>query len=141
MCRSKPDPEQRGISLYPEDHIGRPEGSSPAFYPDVERCGVFGPLSDVDYPWSHDATDLGCNDFRSTKHNVYAARLSNAEGLGLTLRSDATQHVRCWVLPEMIRMLAADFSGHGSERHCKFGIPEEMKPGTRVQGRARFNAE
>jgi len=126
------------LSVYPEDHIGRAEGSTPAFYPDVTRCGVFGPLSDVDHAWSQDATDVGCNDFRSTKYNVFSATLSDAEGHGLTFRSDATQHVRCWVLPETTRMLAADYSGHGSEHHCKFGTPKEMEQGTQVRGTGGF---
>ncbi|VGO13587.1 Evolved beta-galactosidase subunit alpha [Pontiella desulfatans] len=129
------------LSIYPDDHIGRPVGSSPAFYPDVKRCGVFGPLSDVDYPWSQDATDLGCNDFRSTKYNVFTASLSDADGNGLRFNSDASQHVRCWVLPKMTRMLAADYSGHGSEHHCKFGTPREMNSGTVVVGRATFEVK
>lgn len=129
------------LSIYPHDHIGRAEGTSPAFYPNVELCGVFGPLTDVEHPWAQDATDLGSNDFRSTKYNVFSARLSNAGGHGLTLKSDASQHVRCWVLPDAIRMLAADYSGHGSEHHCKFGTPREMVTATLVEGVATFKTK
>jgi hypothetical protein len=129
------------LSTYPADHIGRPVGSSPAFYPEVKRCGVFGPLSNVDHPWSQDATDLGSNDFRSTKYNVFTASLSDSDGNGLQFNSDASQHVRCWVLPQMLRMLAADYSGHGSEHHCKFGTPREMKLGEVVEGSATFEVK
>jgi len=129
------------LSIYPEDHIGRPEGTSPAFYPNVERCGVFGPLTDVDYSWSYDATDLGSNDFRSTKYNVFTASLSNTDDSGLIFNSDATQHVRCWVMPNMTRMLVADFSGHASERHCRFGSPKEVTSETIVQGKASFEVK
>lgn len=126
------------LSVYPDDHIGRPEGHAPAFYPGVPLSGVFGPLSQPSYPWSHDATELGSNDFRSTKYNFLAASLRDKNGSGLFLKASGDQHLRCWVLKDKICMLVADYSGYGSERHCEFGVPKLMKPGERVSGRAHF---
>jgi len=126
------------LSVYPDEHIGRPQGHAPAFHPRVPLCGIFGPLSQPSYPWSHDATELGCNDFRSTKYQVIEASLRDKNGGGLFLKANGAQHLRCWVLKDKIRMLVADYSGYGSERHCEFGVPKTMKPGERVSGKAVF---
>lgn len=126
------------LSFYPGDHIGRPEGDAPAFFPGVALSGVFGPLSKPNYPWSHDGTKRGSNDFRSTKYNVRSASLRDKNGAGLYVKSNGDQHIRAWVLDKKIRLLVADYSGYGSERHCKYGAPKTMKPGQRVSGKAVF---
>lgn len=51
------------VSAYPDDHIGRPEGHAPAFYPGVPLSGVFGPLSQPSYSWSHEAVDDEADGF------------------------------------------------------------------------------
>jgi hypothetical protein len=126
------------LSFYPADHIGRPEGDALAFFPGVALSGVFGPLSKPNHPWSHDGTKRGSNDFRSTKYNVRSASLRDKNGAGLFVNSNGDQHTRAWVLDEKIRFLVADYSGYGSERHCKYGAPKAMKPSERVSGKAAF---
>lgn len=126
------------LSFYPSDHIGRPEGHAPAFYPGVALSGVFGPLSKPNYPWSHDGTKLGSNDFRSTKYDVRSASLRDKDGVGLFLESNGDQHIRAWVLDDKVRFLVADYSGYGSERHCKYGEPKSLKPGANIRGSVTF---
>jgi hypothetical protein len=106
-------------SGYPDDHIGRPHGLAMAFYPDGAKVGQAGPRTAPTWPWSHDANDLGSNDFRATRFNVSLAMLLGpshggmAEGLGMQC-ADAHQHVRCWVDGDRIRMLVADYANEGA---------------------------
>ncbi|GMV37317.1 MAG: hypothetical protein AMXMBFR61_18250 [Fimbriimonadales bacterium] len=89
---------------YPQDHIGRPRGSSPAF-----RKGGDG--VPPQRPWAWDNTPLGCNDFRSTKRNVYWASLHAEAGRGVTLLSDGTQSVRAAVEPDRIDLHILQWTG------------------------------
>jgi len=101
-------------SWYPDGHIGRPEGSAPAFRDAAAwPQAVWGqtPL----WPWELDSTAEGTNDFRSSKFNILWASLTNAQGQGLRVDSDGRQSVRAWVDRDTVKLLVSDFANGGSE--------------------------
>ena len=101
-------------SYYPEGHIGRPEGSAPAFRDAAAwPQAVWGQTPP--WPWELDQTAEGTNDFRSSKFNIVWASLTNAEGQGLRVDSDGRQTVRAWVDRDRVRLLVSDFANGGSE--------------------------
>ncbi|MCL2660752.1 MAG: hypothetical protein FWD64_09585, partial [Acidobacteriaceae bacterium] len=65
-------------SVYPEDHIGRLEGSAKAL-PDPSLVSKAGTWMEVAYreqptwPWHMDANELGTRDFRSTRRDIWRA--------------------------------------------------------------------
>lgn len=126
-------------TAYPPDHIGRPVGTTKAFYEGVPMMGIAGPAQQPAWPWSHDANPLGCNDFRSTKLNVEEAALSADNGAGVKLAGDGTQHVRLWADDLAIRMLIADYANEGGASFfSEHVVPDKhLVPGDRVQGTAR----
>lgn len=100
-------------STYPDDHIGRTEGTAVAFpegtRPDHEEIRL-----GSDRPWKDDATSHGSNDFRGTKRNVYTAALVNDHGAGVQLRSEGDHHVRAQVRSESVDLLALERSLSGT---------------------------
>ena len=101
-------------SYYPDGHIGRPEGSAPAF----RDASAWAPAvwgQTPPWPWELDQTAEGTNDFRSSKFNVLWASLTNAEDQGLRVDSDGRQTVRAWVDGDRVRLLISDFFNGGSE--------------------------
>ena len=130
-------------TVYPKDHIARLEGVADAFV-GAEISGTAGPVSKPDYPWRHDTNELGTNDFRSTKENIFRAYLSNSKGDGPALVSDGKQHVRCWVEGDMTRMLVSEYNNPGSERFFRRHAAAEdkpLKPGDRIRGSIRFTTK
>jgi hypothetical protein len=100
-------------NFYPDDHIGRAEGTTTAFVKDVPLCGLGGPRQKPNGSWSQDGNKYGTNDFRSTKLNIFEASLLSAEGNGVRVLSDGSQHVRSWVDGDRVRLLAADYANEG----------------------------
>lgn len=99
-------------STYPEDHIGRTEGTAVAF-PDGSRPDHEGIRLGTDRPWKDDATSHGSNDFRGTKRNVYTAGLAREEA-GIRLLSAGDHHVRAQVRSESIDLLVLERSLSGT---------------------------
>lgn len=91
-------------NVYPDDHIGRPRGSAPAF-------AAHGEQLPPTWPWSQDNTPLGSNDFRSTKRHINTAGIRYPEGPGMIVLSDGTQHVRALVEGERITLHVNDWYG------------------------------
>jgi hypothetical protein len=101
-------------SYYPEGHIGRPEGSAPAFRDAAAwPAAIWGETPP--WPWELDSTAEGTNDFRSSKFNILWASLTNAQDQGLRVDSDGSQTVRAWVDRDRVRFLVSDFANGGSE--------------------------
>lgn len=101
-------------SYYPAGHIGRPEGTAPAFRdPSAWPPAIAGEAPP--WPWPLDSTAEGTNDFRSSKFNILWASLTNAQNQGLRVDSDGRQTVRAWVDGNRVRLLVSDFSNGGSE--------------------------
>jgi len=120
--------KREGIwSVYPPDHIGRNEGEAEAFPIDV-RLGPAGPEWIPEWPYASDTNELGSNDFRSTKENIRWASLTDDEGWGLRIESDARHHIRAWVDKLTVRVLVAFYNNPGAERFFRSHARLEDRP-------------
>jgi hypothetical protein len=128
-------------SYYPDGHIGRPEGTAPAFR-DLSAWppAIWGQAPP--WPWELDNTAEGTNDFRSSKFNILWAALSNAQGPGLRVDSDGRQTVRAWVDRDRVRLLVSDFSNGGSEvflRQTHYAHEQKtLRKGSVISGSVRL---
>jgi beta-galactosidase len=78
--------------IYPDDFIGRTQGSARAWRD--KKYGKEEWNKRPTWPWSKDQTEMGTNDFRSVKYNIYEASLINPKGEGLAVHANADVHVR-----------------------------------------------
>jgi hypothetical protein len=122
------------FSYYPEDHIGRPVGEAVA-HPAVPQNVPPGdrPYGLDDHPW-------GCNDFRSTKRNIFTASLTDEEGSGVQVVSDGTQHIRASVGTHEIVLDVLDHYGGMSWTYNNgyhYGPGRTIKPGEVLKGTVR----
>ena len=113
-------------TVYPEDHIGRPEGQAKAFRD--AKWPIIKPHTEPPWPWSLDSNALGTNDFRSTKRNIIWACLKNVDGYGIFVRSNGKQSTRCYVDDDRIRLLVAGHSTGGRDGLSFGHLGEEQKP-------------
>jgi len=103
-------------SVYPEDHVGRPEGTAKAL-PDPSLVAKAGSWMETAYrerptwPWFMDANALGTRDFRATRRNILRAALKDSAGNGITVVSDGAQHTRSFLDANRIALLVACYSG------------------------------
>lgn len=113
-------------SVYPEDHIGRPQGQARAFRrrsrPSVKSH------TEPHWPWKLDSNALGTNDFRSTKRNIIWASLIDTNNHGILIRSDGEQSTRSYVEGDRIRLLVAEHSTGGRDGVSFGHLGEEQKP-------------
>ena len=73
--------------VFPEDHISRTVGVARAMR-DAKWGAANAPESTrPTWPWSLDQTDLGTNDFRAIKFNIYSAVLRSPTGAGVEVRA------------------------------------------------------
>jgi len=91
-------------SVYPSGHIGRNLGETRAF----ARHGSRLPPT---WPCEQDNSPLGCNDFRGTKRNIDWAAISGADGAGVCVLSDGSQHFRATVQFDRIVCHVNDWYG------------------------------
>jgi len=82
--------------IYPEDHIGRPEGTAKAFRSNNEEKLIQNSLPQ--WPWYLDSTDRGIKDFRCTKFNIYQGCIFNSKGDGIMAKANADAHIRSSVV-------------------------------------------
>jgi len=125
-------------SVYPDDHIGRPEGEAKAFR------GADFPTVDIrtapPWPWSLDSNALGTRDFRATRRGIVWASLTDSDGSGIVVRSDGSQQSRAFVDGRRIGIVVSDFyaAGTGDFTHFEFLRKEEfakpMNAGTELRG-------
>jgi hypothetical protein len=101
-------------SWYPEDHIGRLTGTAKAF-PGHPACGLAGPRTQPTWPWAEDQNEYGCNDFRSTKCNIFLAQLTDGDGIGLRAVAAADRHAHAWMDGGRAHLLVADYVNDGAE--------------------------
>ncbi|MEN8118135.1 MAG: glycoside hydrolase family 2 TIM barrel-domain containing protein [Bacteroidota bacterium] len=127
-------------SWYPDNHIGRPNGiavpfGDKAFFPEE-----FGQVPEND--WCYDANQLGTNDFRATRENIYWASLTSATGTGVTVLSDGTQAFRSFVDGDKgISFLVAGYSTGGGDLFFSGHYKDERKKlqkGSPVKGTVRL---
>jgi hypothetical protein len=127
-------------SSYPEDHIGRPQGTAAAFEKGVPPSGVAGPRLEPNWSWSRDGNRHGSNDFRSTKLNMIEASLLSEAGNGLRALSDGSQHIRCWADGDRVRLLAADYANEGLPLCFAEYVtqPRPLQAGSQVESTVRI---
>jgi len=100
-------------SVYPDDHISRPAGKAELFYSGIPSN--VNPRVEPTWSWSMDYNQLGSNDFRSTRRNIWYAGLTQATGGKVTAVSNGKQHWRSWLNKDKIQFLVADFVTAGDE--------------------------
>lgn len=100
-------------SVYPNDHISRPVGEADLFYAGVPDN--IDPRVEPTTSWSMDYNELGSNDFRSTRRNIWYAGLKNENGNKVTATSNGEQHWRSWLWKNKVCFLVADFVTAGEE--------------------------
>jgi hypothetical protein len=84
--------------VYPEDHIGRPQGIAFAHTAGIGE--TFPPyLTPPKHPWRLDANEYGARDFRTTKYNILEAQLLAPDHCGIHVDSDGTANVRVCLAP------------------------------------------
>lgn len=128
-------------SWYPENHIGRTNGKAVPFGEKAFRIEAFGQVPKDD--WCFDANQLGANDFRATRENIYWAALTNKQGTGVTVLSDGKQAFRSFVDGEnKISFLVAGYStgggdlffgGHYSDERRKLEPGSNMISSVKIQ--------
>ena len=120
--------KRKGLwTVYPEDHIGRLEGSAKAFV-GHEFTGVAGPTAEPHYPWKDDTNELGTNDFRSTKNAIFWASLTTPQGLGVAALANGDRAFRSWVNGSSVSFLVAGYTNGGAEIFFASHLEDERKP-------------
>ena len=113
-------------SVYPADHISRPVGEASLFYEGIPA--KVNPRMEPAWSWSMDYNELGSNDFRSTRRNIWYAGLKDQTGSTITVRSNGEQHWRSWLANDKIRFLVADFVTAGNEMFLEGYYAPYRKP-------------
>jgi len=122
-------------SVYPADHISRPVGEACLFYEGLPA--KVNPRTEPAWSWSMDYNELGSNDFRSTRRNIWYAGLKDGNGSKITVPSNGKQHWRSWLEKDKIRFLVADFVTAGNEMFLSSYYAPYRKPlkkGDRIGG-------
>ena len=97
QCREIAWRRETEWDVYPDDHIGRPEGRAQARMAQKTGeipCPPY--LSKPEWPWRLDENEYGTRDFRATKYNIYEAELVGARGSGLRVACIAAHQARHW---------------------------------------------
>ena len=82
-------------TVYPDDHIGRPVGSTESGRD--ARWPATAPGIRPTWPWAYDESPLGTNDFRATRTGIRRVSLVDKGGVGLHVTSDGSQAARAWL--------------------------------------------
>lgn len=104
---------------YPEDHIGRPEGTAQFYYADGKDAIEIGPREQPTAPWSHDNTVYGSNDFRSTKEDIRRARLRSATASFNVFADGDGTHIHAIRLGSVTRASVLNHTNAGYERFLR----------------------
>lgn len=89
-------------------------GRALSFYSDVPQDA--NPRTEPTWSWSKDYSEIGSNDFRSTRRNIWLAGLDDQVGKGqILIVSNGHQHWRCWKEGKKTHFLIADFVAAGDE--------------------------
>jgi hypothetical protein len=91
-------------TVYPDDHIGRLEGTVQAH---ADTSQAVPPRQ----PYAQDDTPLGTNDFRSTKRNFVNATLLDTEGYGIGIEAVGAQCLRAALSADLIEVNVNDWFG------------------------------
>jgi beta-galactosidase len=117
-------------SVYPADHIGRPQGQTRAF---AGHSDLVPPA----WPWAQDNSPMGCNDFRSTKRHIDWASISDPAGAGVWVQSNGSQHLRAMVASDRVRVFINDWYGGThvglEEWTSNYGEGKPVEPGQTIE--------
>ena len=111
-------------TVYPPQHLGRPIGTA------IARVAIGGKPYATQKPdrvWSQDATELGGNDFSSTKTGILEASLDSALGK-MIVTSDGHQSVRAFAGGERTGLLVTGFHTGGGDGFFSTHLAAERKP-------------
>ena len=103
-------------SVYPSDHIGRPQGEAKAFYPETLYNYKKKRATPI-HSFAVEGNEFGSNDFRSTKHNIITSRFLADGKKALTVESNGRQHIRAWIQADHVSFLVANYSNGGNEHY------------------------
>lgn len=130
-------------NVYPNDHIGRTSGEALLKYDLVPE--KVSSRTVPTWAWSYDANELGSNDFRSTRKNIWFAGLKNADhSHSIMAVSDGEQHWRSWKNEQKIRFLIANFVSPGNEMFLESYYAKYRKPikiGDQIKGQIKLRAQ
>ena len=108
---------------FPAEALCRAAGTAKARRdPADQEIGVPRPPA---WPWILDQTELGTNDFRSVKFNIYEAQLTAPDGSGLAVHANADAHVRACLDPKGVWVHVLT--------ECRLG-PRVINDGDHIQG-------
>jgi beta-galactosidase len=113
-------------NIYPENHIGRTKGEAIPFPIIESRSLKFG--AEPKWDWRSDSNELGSNDFRSSKDNIYEASLESEAGCGVRINGEGKQTFRAFVNGETIQFLVAGFSTGGGDSFFSSHLEKYRKP-------------
>ena len=91
-----------------------------------------------------DYNELGSNDFRATRRNIWYAGLTDRSGSKITVCSNGEQHWRSWLDKDKIRFLIADFVTAGNEMFLESYYAPYRKPikkGDKIEGTISLRVE
>lgn len=129
-------------SVYPADHISRPVGTAPLFYAGLPE--QINPRLQPSWTWNMDYNELGSNDFRATRRNIWYAGLTDKSGSKITACSNGEQHWRSWLDKDKIRFLIANFVTAGNEMFLESYYAPYRKPikkGDKIEGSVTLRIE
>jgi len=109
--------------IFPEDHISRTAGKAKARRD--PRWGDGPESTKPSWPWSLDQTELGTNDFRAIKLNIYQASLQAPDRSGVRIHARGDVHFRPSLAPNGVWMHLLS--------ECRLG-PVALKKGSRIAG-------
>lgn len=128
--------QRKGVwSYYPSNHIGRCKGEAKLY------SSVYTKKNSWTIPkceWYHDQTELGTNDFRSTKSGIIESSLEDGNGNALKVLSDGSHFTRSFYEDSSLKLLVGDFNTGGNDIFYSSHHKHERRPikkGDRVKGK------
>jgi len=113
-------------SVYPDNHIGRPEGQAKVFKTDQPQTLNF--REQPEHCWAADENEMGSNDFRATRRNILWTVLQSDLGDGIRVESDGSQHTRTWYQAEQMHLLVAGFNTGGGDMFLNSHYNSQRQP-------------
>lgn len=126
--------------VYPDDHIGRPEGRATAYRGTEWSSDPLPYNVRPPWPWHLDSNEYGTRDFRASKYNIYEAKLLAPDGSGIRADSNAAANVRACLAPDGVQfhVLLANAPGQvasGSKLTGSLSVGIVAPGGVRADGR------
>ena len=124
-------------TAYPDDHIGRLNGSATMRYGKSPNVTEIGPRQQPTVPWSQDNTAFGSNDFRASKENIQHVRISSDNAALKILPTQEPCHFQALVDATETKAFILGYTNAGHERFLQRLVGRDyrpLKPGSKVSG-------